>query len=278
MFKVNRDKCVGCSQCVNDCPTGVISLVDNIAEINNKNCLKCGHCIAICPLNAVSTDEYNMDEVIPYNKGSFSVDPDNLLNFIKFRRSVRKFKNKKVENNKVSKIIDAGRFTQTSTNSQDVSYIVITEKLDELRSLTYESLKNKGEYILSNLNDDSLTPKTERLKKYAYMWVHMYDEYKRDPIKNDKLFFNAPLAIVVTSPTSINAGLASSNMELMTDALGLGTFFCGFFVVASQNNKKILDLLGIDDSKEIATCLVIGYPDIQYKRTTPRKDAKVKWI
>ena len=67
-------------------------------------------------------------------------------------------------------------------------------------------------------------------------------------------------------------------MELMTDALGLGTFFSGFFVVASQDNKEILDLLGIEDSKQIATCLVIGYPDVKYQRTAPRKDAEINWI
>ncbi|WP_455790996.1 nitroreductase family protein [Clostridium butyricum] len=278
MFKVNKDKCIGCSQCVKDCPVRVISLIDNKAEINNNNCMKCGHCIAICPVNAVSTDDYNMEEVISYDKNSFSVDPDNLLNFIKFRRSVRKFKDKKVEKDAISKIIDAGRFTQTSTNSQDVSYTVITKKLDELKALTYESLKNKGESILASLTDKSLTKETERLKRYARIWMYMYAEYKKDPVKNDRLFFNAPLAIVVTSPTPINAGLASSNMELMTDALGLGTFFSGFFVVASQDNKEILDLLGIEDSKQIATCLVIGYPDVKYQRTAPRKDAEIKWI
>ena len=54
-------------------------------------------------------------------------------------------------------------------------------------------------------------------------------------------------------------------MELMTDALGLGTFFSGFLLVASQDNKEILDLLGIKDSKQIISCLVIGYPDVKYQ-------------
>ena len=273
MFKVNKDKCIACTKCINDCPTRAISLKDGKADINNDACLKCGHCIAICPVDAVSTDDYNMDEVIPYNKDSFSVDAENLLNFIKFRRSVRKFKDKEVEKEKITKIIDAGRYTQTSTNSQDVSYTVVTEKLDELRNLAYESLKQKGEYILANL-----TPETEYLKRYAQIWVHSYNEFKKDPIKNDRLFFNAPLAIFVASPNPINGGLASSNMELMTDALGLGTFFSGFLQIAAQDNKEILDLLEIKDGKSIISILVIGYPDVTYQRTTPRKEASINWI
>ena len=90
MFSVNKEKCIGCSQCVKDCPVSTISLVDNKAEINNERCFKCGHCIAICPVEAVSTDDYNMEDVIPYDNDSFTVEADNLLNFIKFRRSVRR--------------------------------------------------------------------------------------------------------------------------------------------------------------------------------------------
>ena len=273
MFNVNKEKCIGCSQCIKDCPVSTISLVDNKAEINNERCFKCGHCIAICPVEAVSTDDYNMEEVIHYEKESFSVEADNLLNFINFRRSVRRFKDKEVEKEKIEKIIEAGRFTQTSTNSQDVSYIVVSEKLDELRDLVYESLKIKGEAILANL-----TPETAYLERYARMWVYSYEMYKQDPIKNDKIFFNAPVAIFVASPNNVNAGLASSNMELITNALGLGTFFSGFSIVAAKDNKPILDLLGINSSDELLSCLVIGYPDVKYKRTVPRKDAVINWI
>ncbi|WP_294404851.1 nitroreductase family protein [uncultured Clostridium sp.] len=278
MFKVNKDICIGCGQCVKDCPTKTISMVDGKAEIDNSRCIKCGHCVAICPVAAVSTDDYNMDEVKPFDKESFAVDADNLLNFIKFRRSVRRFKNKEVEKEKILKIIEAGRFTQTSTNNQDVSYTVVTEKLDELRELTYESLKRKGESILNSSDPEDNSPQTERLKMYARIWIHNYNEYKNDPEKNDRIFFNAPLAIVVTTPTPINGGLASSNMELMTDALGLGTFFSGFFVVAANDNKEILDFLGLEDSRHIISCLVIGYPDVQYKRTVPRKNPEIKWL
>lgn len=273
MFKVDREKCIACTQCIQDCPVRVISLKDGKADINNEGCIKCAHCIAVCPVDAVSSDDYNMDEVKPYNKETFTVEAENLLNFIKFRRSVRRFKNKPVEKEKLEQIIEAGRFTQTSTNSQDVSYTVVTDKLDELKELAYSSLKKKGEYILANLN-----PETEYLKRYANMWLHSYSLFKDDPIKNDRLFFNAPAVIFVTSPSQINGGLASSNMELMTDALGLGTFFSGFLLVASQDNKEILDLLGIKDGKQIISCLVIGYPDVKYQRTVPRKEANINWL
>lgn len=273
MFKVNREKCIACKQCIQDCPVSDILLVEDKAHVKNETCIKCGHCVAVCPTKAVATDDYNMDEVIDYDKENFTVKADQLLNFIKFRRSVRNFKAQEVEKEKILQIIEAGRYTPTATNSQDVSYIVVTEKLQELRTLTYESLKQKGECILGHL-----TPETEYLKRYAYLWTKFYDLYKQDPIKNDKVFFNAPAVIIVTANNELNGALAASNMELMTDALGLGTFYSGFLKVASDNNKAIMDLLEIQDNKKIVACMVIGYPNVRYKRTAPRKQAEISWL
>lgn len=271
-MKVNSEACIGCGQCVKDCFPRDIVMVDGKAKINNVTCFKCGHCIAICPKAAISTDEYNMEEVKDYNAEEFSVEADNLLNFIKFRRTIRQFKDKAVEEEKLSKIIEAGRFTQTGSNMQDVSYIVVREGLQELKGLALESLKKIGENMLANL-----TPETMVYKRYAEMWIKMADAFKENPKDNDKLFFNAPAVIIVTANSEVNGALASSNMELMTNALGLGTFFSGFLVRAAQGNKELMDFLGVKEGKKIATCMVIGYPKVKYSRTAPRKAAEISW-
>jgi nitroreductase/NAD-dependent dihydropyrimidine dehydrogenase PreA subunit len=272
MMKVDLEKCIGCGQCVKDCFPRDIDIVDNKAKIKNITCIKCGHCIAVCPKNALSTDEYKMEDVLEYNKDDFSIDADTLLNFIKFRRTVRQFKNKEVEEEKISKIIEAGRFTQTGSNAQDVSYTVVRNELKTLKTLILETLKNLGENMLANL-----TAETIKFKRYAEMWLKMYADYQKEPEKNDRIFFDAPAIIVVTSNSQVNGALASSNMELMTNALGLGTFFSGFFVMAAQSNQKILDLIGINDAKQIVTCMVIGYPNVKFLRTVPRKEANINW-
>ena len=170
------------------------------------------------------------------------------------------------------KIIEAGRFTQTGTNAQNVSYIVVKDNIEQLKEMALENLKIRGEEILENLN-----PKTVPFKRYAQMWIKMYNEYKENAKLNDKLFFNAPALILVVSDSQINGALASSNMELMTNAQGLGTFFSGFFAMAAQGNEKIRELLGLEGNKEIITCMVIGYPNVKYARTVPRKDASIIW-
>ena len=270
MFKVNDKICIGCGMCVKDCFVRDIELVEGKAVIKNVTCFKCGHCVAVCPVAAVSTDEYSMDDVVEYNKEKFTIEPDNLLNFIKFERTIRQFKEKDVENEKLLKIIEAGRFTQTASNAQNVNYVVIKEQIQEVRKITLEVLNSLGEYVLEN----STNP---LYKRYAKMWKKMYNDFIDNPLGIDNLFFRAPALIVVTSEHPLNAGLASANMKLMVDALGLGTVFSGFFTRACEGNSRIKDFLGIEEKQIVVTCMVIGYPNVKYSRTAPRKAPNIIW-
>lgn len=270
MFKVDREICIGCGLCVKDCLVRDIEFLDGKANIKNQSCFKCGHCIAICPVKAVSTDEYSMDDVVEYKKENFDIDADTLLNFIKFRRTTRQYLEKDVENSKISKIIEAGRFTPSATNSQDVGYTVVKDSLPQLKELTMQTLKNMGEHLLKTSED-------KKMRMYAQMWLNMNKIFEVDKKKGDGLFYNAPALIIVTAKNPTNGDLASGNMELMTNALGLGAVYCGFFIVAAEQNKEIAKFLGIPEDRKIVSCLVVGYPTVKYRRTVPRKDSEISW-
>ncbi|PWW85100.1 nitroreductase, partial [Clostridium perfringens] len=165
-----------------------------------------------------------------------------------------------------------GRFTQTGSNLQNVSYVVVKDKIQELRKIVLETLKSLGE----NLLNKETTP--ENIKRYCYMWIKMYNDFLEDPNGEDKLFFKAPALIIVKSESTVNASLAASNMELMTNALGLGTYFSGFLQRASEVNPKINEFLGLKENESLVNCMVIGYPKVKYKRTVPRKEAKITWM
>ncbi len=46
---------------------------------------------------------------------------------------------------------------------------------------------------------------------------------------------------------------------------------------AAQDNKEILDFLGVKEGKQVVTCMVIGYPKVKYMRTVLRKAADISW-
>ena len=61
-YVVDPDKCIGCTQCLRNCPPFAISKTDYIAEghklpsvkIDNEKCIKCGACIERCKFDAIS--------------------------------------------------------------------------------------------------------------------------------------------------------------------------------------------------------------------------------
>ncbi|WP_303864479.1 nitroreductase family protein [Alkalibaculum bacchi] len=266
MVRIDNELCIGCGLCVGDCFPKNIIIEDKKAKAI-FNCMECGHCVAVCPQNAVSIEGYEMGEVEESTLESAALDPDLLLKAIKGRRSIRRFIQKPIEDKKQMNIIEAGRYTSTGSNLQGTSYVIVRDNLPQLTKMALESLNKEAQEILLN------TEISRIYKVYARRWITMCDHYSQD--SRDDLFFHAPAAVCVVSDSAINAGLAASNMELMTFAQGLGMFYSGFFVRAANQNKEIKQFLNIEDEKEVQACLVLGYPDVKYYPTAPRKQAKV---
>ena len=52
-FRIDKDKCIGCGNCVDACPMGCIKIGDyGKAEIDEDICISCGTCKAVCPVDA----------------------------------------------------------------------------------------------------------------------------------------------------------------------------------------------------------------------------------
>ena len=122
MVQIDLEKCIGCGLCAADCVAVNIEMNENKAHVK-KECFKCGHCVAICPAGAVTLPEYDMTEVEEYDKESFDLKPENVLHAVKFRRSVRSYKNKKVEQEILEQILQAGRFTATAKKTQNCTFV-----------------------------------------------------------------------------------------------------------------------------------------------------------
>ncbi len=251
---INSDLCVGCGVCVKDCIGEHIYMSDGKAKVKDGGCIKCGHCFAICPVKAVEMPGYDISGCD--GLGSMEdFDSDKLLLAMKSRRSVRQFKSMPVEKEKIEKIIEAGRYCPTATNSQDIHYTVITESLDSVQADAVSFFK--------------------RLKKS----VSPLAKYIGNMTVGDDFFFKgAPLVIIVSGKSKTNACLASSYMELMATNLGLGVFYSGFFVAASKLCGKVKKKMNLSKDLTPYTCLVIGYPDVSYKRIPPRKNPNINYL
>lgn len=217
-IKIDKEKCSGCGMCVKDCPNRAIELNEKKAQMVFDSCLECGHCVAICPKGAVSMNGYAMDEVKEYSKDVFTIAPESFLNSIKFRRSIRQFKSLPVEHDKIMKVIDVGRYTPTGSNKQGTRYIVVENPENSIEKdaiRTFQKIKSiddkVGRYVKLPINTRTLN------------------------VKKGFFFHGAPAVILVISDDTVDAALASANMENMANALGLGVVVCWLFCKSSSH-------------------------------------------
>jgi nitroreductase/NAD-dependent dihydropyrimidine dehydrogenase PreA subunit len=252
---IDDEKCNGCGCCAADCQRQALEIQNEKARVIKNVCLKCGHCLAVCPHNAVKLSVLD-DEILEMPDEHVFLGEDNLKRHLKFRRSIRHYKNVPVEKEKLEKIIEAGRLTPTASNSQNVRYIIIQNEIDAVEDAVINQYKESS-------SDQSI--------KLPY-------SYESDRLRRGFLFHKAPVVILAISPSEINACLAAMNMELMAEALGLGVVYVGLFTRPANVNKKLRETLGIAEDEILAACLALGYPDVQYLRSAPREKAEVKWI
>ncbi len=54
-FYLEKEKCMGCTNCMRKCPTEAIRIVKGKAVIDDDKCINCGECIRVCPYNAYTS-------------------------------------------------------------------------------------------------------------------------------------------------------------------------------------------------------------------------------
>jgi NAD-dependent dihydropyrimidine dehydrogenase PreA subunit len=58
IVEVDKDKCTGCEECINVCPSDVFELQDGKSEpVNADACVFCESCVDACPEGAVTVTE-----------------------------------------------------------------------------------------------------------------------------------------------------------------------------------------------------------------------------
>lgn len=164
---------------------------------------------------------------------------ENIIEVIKSRRSIKKFKPDMISKEIIEQIVEAGTYAPTGKNRQSPIIIAITNK----------EVRDK----LSKLNAEILGT-------------------TKDP------FYNAPVVLVVladkTKDTYIYDGsLVMGNLMLAAHSLGIGS--CWIHRAKEEferpEGKEILKSLGIEGEYEGIGHCVLGYIDGEYPKTSPRK-------
>ncbi|MBC7959826.1 MAG: 4Fe-4S binding protein, partial [Vallitaleaceae bacterium] len=60
---LDKDKCIGCTDCIKRCPTEAIRVRNSKAIITEERCIDCGMCIRICRNNAKKATTDPLDQI-----------------------------------------------------------------------------------------------------------------------------------------------------------------------------------------------------------------------
>jgi nitroreductase len=257
---------------------------NRVAVVRPESCIKCGHCGSACPAGAIV--ESSVESKRRPAPGPDSLPTAGSLQLLfRSRRSVRRYKSKPLAGRDLSRILEAGRYTATGSNAQNIRYIVLTdpEKIAQLREMTLPAImrlfsiagRTASLPFASNLLGEAFA---ERLKnRYA---PGMKVLYKRQVRGEDRLFYNAPAIMLVCGDrwdetSGFSAAAALYNCSLMAHALGIGCCFNGFVQTTVNRHTRIRNWFGISRSEKCYGAMILGYPNVTYNRLVKRSPPNV---
>jgi nitroreductase len=176
---------------------------------------------------------------------------------LKERRSVRKFKNEKVDRELMKEIIELSRWAPSWANYQIARYTLVDDEAT-LAKLANDGVKGfvynmktiqaaKGVAILSYVKGKSGT----------------LDQKKLDMMKEELSPAKADVWEI------FDAGIACQTFCLAAHAKGVGT--CIFGVI---DEKSIAQIVNLPADEAVAALIVYGYEDGPHAKPTPRKEVE----
>ena len=65
-LKIREDLCIGCSHCMNVCPTEAIRVRNGKSVLYDDRCVDCGECFRVCPVSAIIIDHDDFNFIFDY--------------------------------------------------------------------------------------------------------------------------------------------------------------------------------------------------------------------
>jgi len=268
---IDESKCKKDGICAKECPMLVIQIKDDesypeLVPGGEKTCLKCGHCVVVCPHGALSHKHVPIEDCRPIDK-SLTINEDQAVQFLRSRRSIRLYKDKPVEMDKIQRLIEIGRYAPTGGNIQMLEWLVFNDKakVSEIVGMMVDWMRREEPQPKS-------FPYASNIPMIVAGWDAGYDAVLRE----------APALVIASAPKKVTNGmvdvtLALSYFELAATTMGLGTCWAGLLQSAFFAWPQLKEAVGIPEEHTHHYPMMLGYPAYDYHLLPERKPPKITW-
>lgn len=168
-----------------------------------------------------------------------------MIKEIEMRRSIRKYIDKPVENEKITELLESARLAPSGNNTQPWHYIIV--KSEEMKQKVTEASNNQKWMLTAPVFIVCVADIRCRIKKGIN--VYLDDNSPQDEVKR------------IIRDTSISVGY----MLLQANNLGLGACW-----IAEFTQEEIRPVLNIPFDKYVVGVVTVGYPN-ETPKARPRK-------
>ena len=189
------------------------------------------------------------------------------LEAILTRRSTRRFDGRMPERQLIEKVIEAGRYAPSGSNSQQTHFFVFTDKvhLDELAEIV------QAEFAKMEYSED--------------MYISMRNSITASKKGGYVFHYGAPVLIVAANRKNYGNAMADSacaleNMMIAANALDLGSCWINQLHWLDENDavRTFMARFGLTGEETITGGLILGYPEGELNRTMiERRGNPVDW-
>jgi nitroreductase len=255
---------------------------DEIRAVNDLSlCIQCAHCVAVCEPEALTHSAVPPDAAPA--AGEVNLTDDQLEQFLRRRRSIRRFKSDAVEPDKLDRLFDIARYAPTGKNRQGVHHTVVTgERILQLERATAGFYRTLIRRLASPVG--RLLIRLAAGPKTLGDLIWGLPDLKRDVARVERgrptYCHGAPVVVVLhgepSSTMAEDCSFAVYHLMMAAETLGLGTCLIGYVKAAADREQPPRDVCDLPAGHQVYSVVAIGYPAETFVKLVPRRPANVR--
>ncbi|MGB8214406.1 MAG: nitroreductase family protein [Anaerolineales bacterium] len=274
MISLAPEKCKQCGLCADLCHESCITLTEGGPQIAQAVCSTCTQCVAACPNRALA-----WDGIAPARFERRRLpSPEQLDELFKERRSIRRFKRKKIERGLLEEIARYGIYAPT--HAFHLRVVIVDD-----------------EALIASL-DQAIVENCRLIHRLAYRvhfisvlagWLGFGEEMSRArpkleaAIRMGHAFHSLPTAFIFivgdkkVPLSEASAQYALANMMYYAQVKGVGTCLWANGPLFIDKNKKARHQLGLPPNERIFGAMYMGYPAVRFSNKVAGKSMSIQW-